>query len=211
MLFTYKNCGCCKKEMTNIKVLLNNIFPAGICDEICDYNLYCSKCKDLNKKEPMFMMKRYRHKQLTRPELQIYFFQTEMPTPIYLSNTNKTNLKIFRKEIDDLLENETLKQRFIKDKTFFQAVKSLIKKDWKYTHHLMKNFHDVEYIKDMRQCRAWWLPSFEKTYMFRNREFKKGDLYEVFFKEYLKQLFKGYENYCNLTEIEEHLQKVVNT
>ena len=134
-----------------------------------------------------------------------------MPTPIYLSNTNKTNLKIFRKEIDDLLENETLKQRFIKDKTFFQAVKSLIKKDWKYTHHLMKNFHDVEYIKVMRQCRAWWLPSFEKMYMFRNREFKKGDLYEVFFKEYLKQLFKGYENYCNLTEIQEHLQKVVNT
>ena len=75
----------------------------------------------------------------------------------------------------------------------------------------MKNFHDVEYIKVMRQCRAWWLPSFEKMYMFRNREFKKGDLYEVFFKEYLKQLFKGYENYCNLTEIQEHLQKVVNT
>ena len=33
MLFTYKNCGCyCKKEMTKVKVLLNNIFPAGICD-----------------------------------------------------------------------------------------------------------------------------------------------------------------------------------
>ena len=41
MLFTYKNCGCCKKEMTDIKVLLNNIFPAGICDEICSYNLHC--------------------------------------------------------------------------------------------------------------------------------------------------------------------------
>ena len=30
MLFTYKNCGRCEKEMTDIKVLLNNIFPAGI-------------------------------------------------------------------------------------------------------------------------------------------------------------------------------------
>ena len=196
--------------MTDIKVLLNNILPAEICDEICDYNLYCSKCKDLNKKEPMFM-KRYRHKQLTRPELHIYFFQTEMSTPIYLSNTNKTQLRIFRKEIDDLLESETLKQQFIKDKTFFQAVKSLIKKDWKFTHHLLKNFHGVEYIKHMRQCRAWWLPSFEKTYMFRKREFKKGDLYEVFFKEYLKQLFKGYEDYYNPTEIEEHLLKVIDT
>ena len=27
MLFTYKNCGCCKKEMTDLKDLLNNIFP----------------------------------------------------------------------------------------------------------------------------------------------------------------------------------------
>ena len=27
MLFTYKNSGCCKKEMTKVKVLLNNIFP----------------------------------------------------------------------------------------------------------------------------------------------------------------------------------------
>ena len=85
-------------------------------------------------------MRRYRHKELTRPELQIYFFQTEMPTPIYLSNTNKTNLRIFRKEIDDLLENEALKQRFKKDKTFFQAVKSLIKKDLKFTYHWWKTF-----------------------------------------------------------------------
>ena len=29
MIFNYKNCGCCKREMTNIKVVLNNIFPAG--------------------------------------------------------------------------------------------------------------------------------------------------------------------------------------
>ena len=37
--------------MTDIKVLLNNIFPTGICDEICSYNLHCSKCKDLKEKE----------------------------------------------------------------------------------------------------------------------------------------------------------------
>ena len=51
MLFTYKNCGCCKKEMTHIKALLNNIFPAGICDEICSYNFHCSKCKGWREKE----------------------------------------------------------------------------------------------------------------------------------------------------------------
>ena len=61
MLFTYKNCGCCKKEMTNIKVLLNNIFPAGICDEICNYNLHCSKCKELNDKENKYIDQKYRY------------------------------------------------------------------------------------------------------------------------------------------------------
>ena len=41
--------------MTDLKDLLNNIFPAGICDEICDYNLHCSKCKDLKDKERRYI------------------------------------------------------------------------------------------------------------------------------------------------------------
>ena len=55
MLFILQNRGCGKKEMTNTKVLLNNIFPAGICNEICGYNLRCSKCKDLNDKERRYI------------------------------------------------------------------------------------------------------------------------------------------------------------
>ena len=47
--------------------------------------------------------------------------------------------------------------------------------------------------------------------MFRNREFKIKDILEIFLREYLEELFKGYENYCNQEEIKEHLQKVVNT
>ena len=47
--------------------------------------------------------------------------------------------------------------------------------------------------------------------MFRNREYKIKDLWEVFLREYMKQLLNGYENYCNLTGIKEHLQKVINT
>ena len=87
MLFTYKKCGCCKKEMTNTKVLLNNIFPAGICDEICDYNLYCFKCKNLNLKENEFQKELRRGKHLTTSEKQILFFkqkcqhQSFYPTP----------------------------------------------------------------------------------------------------------------------------------
>ena len=66
MLFTFKNCGCCKEEMTDIKVLLNNIFPAGIVDEICNYNLPCSKCKDLN--ENSIILTTLNNKELTKVE-----------------------------------------------------------------------------------------------------------------------------------------------
>ena len=59
MIFNYKNCGCCKREMTNIKVVLNNIFPAGVCDEICQYNIYCYKCKDLHDKECKYINVNY--------------------------------------------------------------------------------------------------------------------------------------------------------
>ena len=208
MLFTYKNCGCCKREMTNVKVLLNNIFPVGICDGICDYNLYCSKCKDLYDKERRYI---YRYKQLTKPELQINFFQTQMPTPIYLSNNSRVNLRTFRKEIDNVLDTDSCKEQFKKNKLFLSAVKSYIKKEWKYTHHIMEKFHDLEDMKFYRQLRVWWFPNGERSYMFRNKEYKIKHLWEVFFKEYLKQLFKGYENYLNLTEIEERLQKVINT
>ena len=97
MLLTYKNCGCCKKEMTDIKVLLNNIFPAGICDEICDYNLHCFKCKNLNLKENEFQKELCKGKHLTTPEKQIRFFKTEMPTPIFFiqhqPNKRPTNEK----------------------------------------------------------------------------------------------------------------------
>jgi hypothetical protein len=106
-----KNCGCCKKEMTNLKILLNNISPAGICDEICDYNLYCSKCKELNDKENKYINQKYRYKELAIPELQINFFKTQMPTPIYLSNTCRVNLTTFRKEIDNVMDTDQRKFR----------------------------------------------------------------------------------------------------
>ena len=34
---------------------------------------------------------------------------------------------------------------------------------------------------------------------------------EIFLREYLEELFKGYEKYCNQEEIKEHLQQAVDT
>ena len=130
MLFTYKNCRRCKKEMTNQKVLLNNIFPAEICNEIYHYNLHCSKCEDLYEKERRhidfnYHFNYFEDKELTRVEKQIYFFKTRMEkSPIYLSNTNRTNTRQMKREIDVLMDTFKLKQEFKHDKLFLMAIKT---------------------------------------------------------------------------------------
>ena len=37
--------------------------------------------------------------------------------------------------------------------------------------------------------------------MFRNREFKIKDILEIFLREYVEELFNGYEKYLNIEEI----------
>ena len=69
MLFTYKNRGCCKKEMTNTKVLLNN----NLHYSKCNYTLHYSKCKELNDEERRYINFNYhfdhlKDKELTRVE-----------------------------------------------------------------------------------------------------------------------------------------------
>jgi len=194
-----------------------NIFPAGICDEICNYNLHCSKCKDLNDKERRYIKFNYHcdyfnDKELTRVEKLIYFFKTRMEkSPIYLSNTNLTNTRQMKREIDVLMDTSKFKQEFKHNKLFLMAIKSFVKREWETTYHFLKHFHDLTCMKYCKNKREWWFPQNDWTYTFRNREFQVKDILEIFLREYLEELFKDYEKYCNLTEIQEHLQKVINT
>jgi hypothetical protein len=41
----------------------------------------------------------------------------------------------------------------------------------------------------------------ELIYMFRNREFNIKQVLDIILREYTEQLIKGYENYCNQTQI----------
>ena len=66
----------------------------------------------------------------------------------------------------------------------------------------------MKYCKNKRE---WWFPQNDWTYTFRNREFKVKDILEIFLREYLEELFNGYEKSCNQKEIQEHLQKVITT
>ena len=139
MLFTYKNCGCCKKEMTNQKVLLNKIFPARICDEICSYNLHCSKCKDLREKEYRYITYNqdyFEDKEINSvAEKQIYVFKTRMEaSPIDLSDN--VNDRQMRREIDILMKSPTLKKGI-----FLQATKSYVKKN---TYQMLEDLHNIK-------------------------------------------------------------------
>ena len=188
--------------MTNIKVLLNNIFPAGICDEICDYNLHCSKCKDLSDKERRYFNYHFDYfndKQLTRVEKTIYFFKTRMEkSPIDLSNTNRTNTRQMKREIDVLMDTYKLKQEFKHDKLFLMAIKCFVKREWKITYHLLKKFHDLTYMTYCKNKCEWWFPQNDWTYTFRNREFKVKDILDIFLREYTEELFNGYEKSLNI-------------
>ena len=74
-------------------------------------------------------------KELTRVEKQIYFFQTRMDkSPIYLSNTNRTNVRAMKREMDVLMDTYNRKVEFQKDKIYLQAIKSYVKNHWKSTY-----------------------------------------------------------------------------
>ena len=91
------------------------------------------------------------------------------------------------------------------------AIKSFVKREWKTTHHFLKNFHDLSYMKSCKEMREWQFSQNDWTYTFRNREFNVKGILKIFLREYIEELLKGYEKYCNQEEIKEHLRKEVYT
>ena len=176
---------------------------------ICDYNTHCFKCNNLIFKEKEYI--RSIHDRHTTVEKQIDFFQTEMSSPIFLSDTNRTNVRVMRREIDTLMDTPELKERFKHEKLHLLATKSYVKKYWISTYHILKYFHDLAFMKDMRKIRVWWFQNLEVDYYFRNRTIKIKDIMETFLREYLKELFRYYEHYINEPEIEEHIHKNIDT
>ena len=134
-----------------------------------------------------------------------------MPSPFFLSNTTKTNVRRMRREIDVLMDTLALKMEFQHYKLKLQAIKSYVKKNWTYTCHILKNFNDLEFMTYNKKIQVWWLPEKFAIYDFRHRGCIVKDILEIFLREYLKELFRYYEHYINETEIEEHLQKVIKT
>ena len=201
--------------MANVKVLLNNMFPAGICEMICDYNLQCSKCLDLHRKEAEFLKKNIVAKILTRPEQQILFFKECMNPPIFLSKTNKTNLRVFKRELDQVLDNEEIKHEFKKNKMCINAVKSFAKRYWKHTHHILEHYHWFADMKQRQELRCWWMVNWfmsgnDRTFLFRNKEFKLKHIIERLLSEYTKAVISEYKEDRDEDGTREHMTRVIN-
>ena len=113
-------------------------------------------------------------------------------------------------EIDQLLDTEQLKEEFKKNKLFLSAIKSYVKREWKNTYHILRQFHDLEEFKHYKKLGVWWVPNFENNYYFRNRAFRIKDILEVFLREYVKKLISEYKDLCDETGINEHVEKILN-
>ena len=46
-----------------------------------------------------------------------------------------------KREIDVLMDTFKFKQEFKHDKLFLMAIKSFVKREWKTTYRVLKNFH----------------------------------------------------------------------
>ena len=154
-------------------LVLNNIFPAGICDEICSYNLHCSKCKDLREKEYRYITYNqdyFEDKEINSvAEKQIYVFKTRMEaSPIDLSDN--VNDRQMRREINILMKSPTLKKGI-----FLQATKSYVKKNLGHTYQMLEDLHNINAIKN-----SWMFPSLNRYYEFRNIDFRLKDLFLAF-------------------------------
>ena len=79
----------------------------------------------------------FKDKELTTVEKQMYFFKTRMEkSPVYLSNTNRSNVGVMKREIDVLMDTHELKVIFQNNRIYLQTIKSYIKNHWKYTYHI---------------------------------------------------------------------------
>ena len=182
---------------------MNSIFPVRICDEICDYNLYCSKCRDLNSKEYRnikYNQDYFEDEEIkTVAEKQIHFFKKRMEaSPIDLSD-NADGQQI-KREIDTLMNNPTIKKGL-----FLQATKSYLKKEWRHTYFILKNLHN-----SIRLENSWSYPSLDFYYEFRNVHFRLQDFFKLLLCKYTKELFKYYEHDINQDEINKHLENVLD-
>ena len=56
----------------------------------------------------------------------------------------------------------------------------------------------------------WFMSGNDRTFLFRNKEFKLKHIIERLLSEYTKALISEYKEYCDEDGIREHITRVIN-
>ena len=116
MLFNYNNCLSCKKKIDDVKITLHQLFPANICNKICEYNVHCKYCHLLVEDERKFSKHR-QEENVSKIELQLRFFQLYNKPPFEWKDVKKVKVQKLNAIIDnngndDIMFNKAMKSYF---------------------------------------------------------------------------------------------------
>lgn len=201
-LFEYNTCKKCKSEMYDTKILLHNILPKDICNKICDYNIPCKTCKGLIAKENEFIEKHLpQNHSYTNVELQMLIVDKYFPFRIAWSDDDK----IVKYHIDDILNQDEVKARFIK-KESLNAIKSFCKKHCRFIQLLVSSLANKKKLISI--INEYRYKIFNKDYKYRNKYHSIEAILWLFLYEYFRERVCGYIEYLNFEKIEEYLNEI---
>lgn len=208
-LFNYGECKMCKRRRCNKKMALCNVLPANVCDMIGDYVNDCWRCEWMKENEDNFL-KGFtgEYNDVNRPSNQLQFFRM-FKTPLLNTlgeiHDSKVRERTYKKEIDRMLDKQSVKDKYVFNKMDLQALKSYCK-----TFNGQDNIRLIVWVFVSKQdmCFSPFFYSPEHTFTFRKREYIVSDLVKKFLIEYVDDLIGIDKKYCDMEGIREHIENL---
>ena len=206
-LFNYGECDMCKLHQNSKKNVMMDILPVDICCKVSDF-FSCCRCEWMKENEKHFFIYYMGNPDdFTKLEKQLLFFRLyKKPFLSTYQRFNDRDGKKFKKEIDRILDKQSVKNKYKYIKMDLQALKSFCKKD---IFDVINVF--VSFCYSKKQLDEWVSPSMFRsnlTYTFRNREYKMIDLIKLFLFEYVDDMIGDDDKYCDMDKIKEHINKL---
>ena len=208
-LINYSGCIECKKGRCNKKMALCNVLPANVCDMIGNYVNDCSRCHWMKDMEEIFFKAfTVEMNDANKPSNQLKFLSLAKK-PYLLTHNKITNndrsFRKYRKEIDRILDKQSVKDKYASNKMRLQIIKSFCKNDSDAVKLTVWGCHSQ---KQLNSVFSPFFSSDDHTYSYRNKEYKVIDLVKEFLVEYVDGLIGDDKVYCDMKGIREHIDKL---
>ena len=132
---------------------------------------------------------------LSRIEKQIFFI-SHNECKVFNNFIWGRELKEMKKEIDYILDNPKVKEKYFKCKILLQATKSWAKKDI----HIIASIHNnIDDVSNLRRLIRDFIE--DRVYTFRNIDFDMVDILRCLITEYVNHICKKYIDYMCKKEI----------